>query len=311
MLRDAVLGPRERNRLRARATQRNARAFVAVAEDFAARGFKPPDDDTAPVFVLAAGWRSGSTLVQRMLMASGTRLVWGEPFNASTIVQRLRAQLQPFDPSWPRADQLIDGGDNAPLSESWVADLYPPVSEIWHAHRAFIDRLLAVPAAQRGFREWGLKEVRLDIDDAHYLQWLYPRARFILLVRNPFDAWRSYRAWRDCFNDWPHGLIDTPTAFGRLWCHLAGSFGAPAAGLRSILVQYESLREPATAQRIEEFLGEHVVGARELPRLRGAAPASVWLPSAERWLLGRAVRPLAGELGYRGPSANRSRGDAA
>ena len=33
-----------------------------------------------PVFVLAAGWRSGSTWVQRGLMTSGQIVIWGEPY---------------------------------------------------------------------------------------------------------------------------------------------------------------------------------------------------------------------------------------
>ena len=52
-----------------------------------------------PVFVLAAGWRSGSTLLQRMLMRHC--LVWGEPFGRAMLIDSLAQPLQTFTDTWP------------------------------------------------------------------------------------------------------------------------------------------------------------------------------------------------------------------
>lgn len=38
-----------------------------------------------PVFILSAGWRSGSTLLHRMIMADEKVMIWGEPYAHSNI----------------------------------------------------------------------------------------------------------------------------------------------------------------------------------------------------------------------------------
>src|ERR1700733_4765534 len=58
----------------------------------------PPTPDE-PVFVLAAGWRGGSTLLQRMLLKHC--LVWGEPYGSSALLERLAQTLRRFGPRWP------------------------------------------------------------------------------------------------------------------------------------------------------------------------------------------------------------------
>src|SRR6266487_3786669 len=54
-----------------------------------------------PIFLFGAGWRCGSTWVQRLLMSSGQALIWGEPFDRSCILQTMSGQLLPLGPSWP------------------------------------------------------------------------------------------------------------------------------------------------------------------------------------------------------------------
>ena len=52
-----------------------------------------------PVFVLAAGWRSGSTLLQRILLRKC--LVWGEPYGLSGFIARMAESLESFSANWP------------------------------------------------------------------------------------------------------------------------------------------------------------------------------------------------------------------
>ncbi|MEO0535490.1 MAG: hypothetical protein AAF215_16660 [Cyanobacteria bacterium P01_A01_bin.123] len=35
----------------------------------------------SPIFVFSAGWRSGSTLLQRLVMSDKSVVIWGELFN--------------------------------------------------------------------------------------------------------------------------------------------------------------------------------------------------------------------------------------
>src|SRR5262245_37805430 len=63
--------------------------------------------DQQPVFVLAAGWRSGSTLVQRALMSQC--LVWGEPFGHGGLIERLADPLRAINAQWPEPHFVYRG----------------------------------------------------------------------------------------------------------------------------------------------------------------------------------------------------------
>ena len=77
----ATIGPRYTWGLAAQ-TRREAGDLPARLDD-ALRWISEEarQDDEQPVFVLSAGWRSGSTLLQRMIMENNRDLLmWGEPF---------------------------------------------------------------------------------------------------------------------------------------------------------------------------------------------------------------------------------------
>ena len=48
---------------------------------------------------------------------------------------------------------------------------------------------LAAPARKRGFARWGVKEVRWSGAHGLVLRWLYPKAHFLLIVRDPVSAY--------------------------------------------------------------------------------------------------------------------------
>ncbi|MDA1050975.1 MAG: hypothetical protein O3C40_10910 [Planctomycetota bacterium] len=60
-----------------------------------------------PVFVLAAGWRSGSTLLQRMLMPEC--FIWGEPYGHSGMLQSLADPLRCITEDWPEPHFFYHG----------------------------------------------------------------------------------------------------------------------------------------------------------------------------------------------------------
>ena len=47
----------------------------------------------SPIFLLAAGWRSGSTLLQRILVTDPSVLLWGEPFGEMALASGLATLL--------------------------------------------------------------------------------------------------------------------------------------------------------------------------------------------------------------------------
>jgi len=261
-------------------------------------------DEEAPIFVLSAGWRAGSTLLQRLILSAPDVLLWGEPYDRCDLVPSLFGTLAAFDADWPPAEYYLTARGGAPLSQSWVANLYPALPALRAAHRAFLQSLCAEPARAAGAARWGLKEVRLGIDAARYLLWLYPAARFVFLYRNPYDAWRSYRRrgapW---YLTWPDGPIFTPHAYGRLWRHLVQDFIDHGTALGGLVLRYEDLiGQPASLDALEAHLGlrlDRSVLDAQVGSSHAGRDADRWLPLSDRLLLRHAVEPLAARLGYR------------
>ena len=259
-------------------------------------------DDEEPIFLLSAGWRSGSTLLQRLVMSDSRVLIWGEPYDECGMIPALANTTKAFRADWPPAEYYYDGRPPNELSSEWIANLFPALEDLRNGHRALFDKVFSEPAKRAGVSRWGIKEVRLGIEHGCYLRWLYPRARFLLLYRNPLDAYRSYssygRSWYDTFPDKP---VFTPTAFGHHWRRLMQGFLSDAKRLDALLVRYEDLiGDHPPIEEIEAHLGIRVnrsvlgdsVGASE----RGGKRVHVSWP--EKWLLKRAVSPVAAELGY-------------
>lgn len=212
--------------------------------------------DDSPVLIFSAGWRSGSTLLQRLVVSSGSVLVWGEPYADSLPIQRLMEMFPPLDPSNFKEKWVIGKHpDEGPLVDRFIANLYPPQESLVAAQRAFIRTLFQIPADDNGYREWGIKEVRWDINHARYLKALFPKARLVFLVRNPFDSFASYSGsgWTWA---WPHDVVRTASEFGAKWAELAGGFHEGADRLGGFLIKYEDLtRDPEAVGRLQEFLG--------------------------------------------------------
>ena len=271
--------------LRAR---RDRRAHRRVAADLPARlqdvTLRWPEAEDAPlpcedpVFIFSAGWRSGSTLLQRMVIAgskaaSATRsatMVWGEPHNRAEMIPNMARQWRPFTDRWPPlADQdatLIEG----PLQDAWIPKLSPPVLALRRAHRAYFDTMFGAPARELGYQRWGIKEVFLDPAHVVYLRWLFPRARILFLVRNPQDAFLSYKIRGPWYLQWPQRSIATGWSYGRLWSRLAIGYHELSKEGVGLLVRYEDLE--ASSERIADHLGHPVPPPSALPRRRGDAP---------------------------------------
>jgi len=259
-------------------------------------------DDEEPVFLFSAGWRSGSTLLQRLIMSDTRMFVWGEPYDHCGLIQSLADTVKAFTQDWPHADYYYNGTPRGDLSSRWIADMYPSLNDLRQGHRAFFNTTFAEPARAAGATRWGIKEVRLGIEHATYLRWLYPKARFLFLYRNPQDAYRSYcRYGRSWYKAWPGAPVFTPTAFGRHWRELVGEFMRESNRVEGLVIRYEDLvRGAMSLQALEQYLGikidpsvlDQKVGSSE----RGGEKPLV--SQLEKWLLRREVSPIAQQLGY-------------
>jgi len=199
------------------------------------------DDEQEPVFILSAGWRSGSILLQRLIISSGEIMIWGELLGDAGVIPKLADSLARLANNYPFPSYIATKRPIKELSNEWIANLTPQLYFLRNAHRMFFVNWLAKPAQEvYGVERWGLKEVRLTIDHARYLKWLFPKARFLFIYRNPIDAYRSWRGnlWQD---EWPGYYTRSPIAFARHWALLVKGFKQHFRDLDGMLIKFEDL----------------------------------------------------------------------
>jgi hypothetical protein len=145
-----------------------------------------------PLFLLSAGWRSGSTLVQRLVNSGTACFLWGEPYSRADLVPRLADSLRPITDDWPRDADLLHENDGS-VADRWTANLHPGAETLLDGHRALLRTLFAPPAGAPAGSGWGFKEVRLSAEHALYLHLLLRRAK----PRSPPSAGSSSatRTW--------------------------------------------------------------------------------------------------------------------
>lgn len=270
----------------------------------------------APIFVLASSWRAGSTALQRLVMSGGDAIIWGEPYRNHNLVQRLAVSLRSLSENNPSERELNLIHRDQPLSELWIATFSPSPQHLKAAHRVFLETLLAQPAGELGYRRWGLKEVRLGGQHIAYLRWLFPSARFLLLHRSPYDAYRSYRVFETWYSEWPQRPVLSARDFGRHWaCTTRGFLRAAREFPDDVrLLSHADLSNlgERLITEIAGFLGlelrpealHSVVTGRDRSREEYRPPPSV--PRPELRALARIVDDVASPLGYNPPWRQRT-----
>jgi hypothetical protein len=273
------------------------------------------DDGSAPVFVLGAGWRTGSTLVQRVLNSAPGVLVWGEPFSEASLVPRLADSLKFLDPRHGHfdGDYFVLGPDQElPDDDDWTALMSPPLEQLVRGCRRLLDETFASPARDHGCSRWGVKEVVWDGDCIRFLRLLYPQAKFVLLVRDPQSQWRSYRPMtspRPWFYRWPDAPVRGPWAFAAMWDRLVRDFVEAEKESASVaLFRYEDLGSPTERARLSEHVGLGIPGSAFERKVGTSASNEYYdlrIPRWERTVIESRTRVGRGLLDYSG-AATRS-----
>ncbi|MEL7029406.1 MAG: sulfotransferase, partial [Pseudomonadota bacterium] len=145
-----------------------------------------------PVFIIATA-RSGTTLLQRYLNLSPELVIWGEhagflnPLQQS--LQRLTsdAALEKFQAYDEDTRARVRDGRPIVSDAKWTIEWLNPFTResILGAYRAFLSDLFSqtLPPGVR----WGFKEVQYGLAQVRMLAELFPEARFVCPLREPFD----------------------------------------------------------------------------------------------------------------------------
>jgi len=240
-------------------------------------------DSEDPVFVLAAGWRTGSTMLQRMLLTDSRILVWGEPYGPMELWASLSRCLE-----WVSEEQLgsrlfLDD-DLGELSDKFVANLYPDPENLRLSFQRLAYDLLGAPAKRAGYTRWGMKEVRLDAADALMLHWLFPRARFLFLVRNPFEAYASMRPMK-MWREWRDSPRRGVKRHARYWNSIACSWSLLPPDFPKRVMRYEQLVLGEGVAEMAEWANLDIDASRVLDNRVGSTKKKVSLTDLETELI--------------------------
>ncbi len=197
-----------------------------------------------PIFIFAASWRSGSTLLQRVVNASADVFIWGEPrFLAQA--QTLYARMMDIA---TRPGQGAGDISGIP-SGAWIPTVFPGKERVRNAYATLFCDLFAYDDRAARFPRWGFKEVRPGaLKAAQFLYEIFPGCRFVFLVRHPMDTYHSLRNM-DFFRTFKNPYLPATA-----WATNVSDFLdlTRASTLPAILVRYEDLT--GTAARREEVL---------------------------------------------------------
>lgn len=259
-------------------------------------------DSEAPIFLLSTGMRTGSTLLQRILITDSRLLLWGEPMGGMNITSRLARIINDCVSPWLLDSWHEQLSPNSPgLTKSWIAHLNPSADNFRLGIRSLFDTWLGSPAHRNGFSRWGFKEVRLGATPAVLLHWLYPNAKFILLTRRPFDCYRSFAdaGSNPHFVEHPNYVVNSAAGFAREWNRIAMSWSELPADFPSRLIKYEDLTSGTFDFRaIESWLGLKLNESEALSKKVGRTAFRKGLHHYERWIVSREAAPGMRALGY-------------
>ena len=254
-----------------------------------------------PIFIFSAGWRSGSTLLQRLIMSKDPILIWGEPFSEAGLIQHLSLPFRCITPSWPPDKWFVSNFEIENLSQTWVANLYPEIEDLIQANVQYMNRLFSDPAKKFGFQRWGIKDVRLTIEHAYFLKYLFPKAKFLFLYRNPYDAYKSYRSKRFWYKEWPDYPVFTPAQFAEHWFELLSGYLKGFKYVKGRMIRYEDIiQQNIDFDELQEYL-DIEIDRKVLKKRIGSSSSSLSLnaiPMNELKIVKSKVEPLASDLGF-------------
>ena len=216
----------------------------------------------SPVIVTSPTARCGTTLVQRLLTASGNAVVYGEEVGHQirTVTIWLIGLLRQFEEARPSADVDFRRALDGALTD-WRPGLTAPTDVML---KAWIETYYQLPFTLAEFSRsvdrpvWGFKVPGFDHDTLKAFLLLMPRARVVYMVRNLCDALKSAKARRFVVDE--AGAV----SFCSEWAKNVREMIDLALDHRVLLVKYEDLLAdtPGRLKQLERFTGAETLDAQ-------------------------------------------------
>jgi hypothetical protein len=241
-------------------------------------------------------------LLQRILVTDPRVLLWGEPLGEMALVSGFAEMLTRLS-TFPGLPGRVAENENvfSSLATTWIATLYPPGTDFRSGLLNFFDQWLGESARKQGFSRWGFKEVRLGAAEATLLHWLYPKAKFVLLSRNPYDCYRSLAdsRWHHLYYARPDIRVDSAAGLARHWNRIALSWSELPAGFPAFRIKYEDLiADRVDFRSFESWLGIEIKERKALSAIVGRTARRHRLGWCERLIISHEASAGMRAFGY-------------
>jgi len=213
-------------------------------------------------------------LLQRTIIASGKALIWGESGGAlHCVADAVKRYEQMLGPGKIRYEYGFGGNGAEEFKQfeesgkegvhKWIACMNPHEEIIVAAFKKLFENIYAEPALKLGYARWGVKEVVAGIDTALLLKRLYPEAKFIFLVRNPYACLLSIkrRNWMD-----QKGEKDPLGFYANHWKTLATQFRKAGFGFyiryEDLILKHDTLQSLMSYLEVENIQEDFILRSR-------------------------------------------------
>lgn len=163
----------------------------------------PPDAEFLDLLILSPVHRTGSTLLQRICNSRKGTLIWGEHGGVLTRFSAIFTDTALFSLAGQGERELYFGQDENP--NLWIASMCPGLEcvqqSLVNSARALLSTLYGQHRKTHDIL--GFKEVQYGVAELGLLRRCYPKAQFLLLLRNPLNVWKSTpKDWYPSFDHW-------------------------------------------------------------------------------------------------------------
>jgi len=194
-----------------------------------------------PTFILSVGYGTDTNYFLNCIDPDAH--IWRGSHDRIGVLDNLAQTIRGVTNDWP------------PKSED-NPNSTPDVNSLCRATESYINALFRSSKPQSETDSWGFTTHNANSDHAFLLRWLYPKAKMVILVRNPHDAFRAYLQSGELqYASWPSSPINSVETFAAHWNSLAYSLYVAADELKAKIIRYEDIvRADYDWSPIEVFL---------------------------------------------------------